>query len=215
MGAHISRKATENGYKVIGLARKPAGDEPYEMRTCDIQNCDSIKTTLRDQRQNQSLYGLINVAGIASMNLALATPFQTMERIVRVNLLGTMYCSTIVGKMLVKRKTGRIINLSTIAVPLSLKGESIYVGSKAGVEGFSKAFAREMADFNITVNVIAPGPVDTDLIAKVPSAKIDEIVMQQTIQRKSEKDDIWNVASILLDKRSEMISGQIINVGGV
>jgi 3-oxoacyl-[acyl-carrier protein] reductase len=116
---------------------------------------------------------------------------------------------------MMRARKGRIINFSTIAVPLALAGESVYVASKAGVEGFSRTFAREVADFNITVNCIAPGPIDTDLIAKVPAASIDKIVSRQVVRRKGTPDDIWNIVSFLLGAQADMVSGQVINVGGV
>ena len=115
---------------------------------------------------------------------------------------------------LLRRKTGRIINFSTIGVPLAIKGEAIYVASKAGVEGFTRTFAREMAPHGITVNAIAPGPIETDLIAKVPKEQIGEIVSRQIITRQATPEDVFEIVSLLLAPGSAMISGQTINVGG-
>jgi len=98
---------------------------------------------------------------------------------------------------------------------LGLKGESIYVASKAGVEGFTKSFAREMADFNINVNCIAPGPIDTDLIKGVSNQQIQKIIDQQIIKKKFNEDDICNLVDTLLDIKASSISGQVLNVGGV
>ena len=84
---------------------------------------------------------------------------------------------------MIRNKNGCIINFSTIAVRLALKGESIYAASKAGVEAFSKVFAREMADFNIKVNCIAPGPIKTDLINGVSDSQINKIISQQIIPK--------------------------------
>ena len=76
---------------------------------------------------------------------------------------------------MLRQKQGSFINFSTIAVPLGLKGESVYVASKAGVEGFTKTFAKEVANFNIKVNCIAPGPIKTDLIKGVTDKQIQKI----------------------------------------
>ena len=116
---------------------------------------------------------------------------------------------------MMRKRKGKIINFSTIAVHLGLKGESIYAASKAGVEGFSKSFAREMADFNISVNCIAPGPIKTDLIKGVSQNKIDNIISQQIIQKQFQKSDVCDLVDMLLDERSSSLSGQVLHIGGV
>lgn len=215
IGAHLARRAVEQGFHVVGLARRGLGEKKtYEVRLCDVADAEAVGEALADLRRDDSLYGLINAAGIASMNLAIMTPPGTVQRIIFTNLIGTITCASMVGRWLAKRKRGRIINFSSVAVPLGLKGESIYVASKAGVEGFTRAFAREMADFGVTVNAVAPGPVKTDLIAKVPAEKIVAIVERQIIQRMAEPEDIWKVVSMLLAADANMVTGQIINVGG-
>jgi 3-oxoacyl-[acyl-carrier protein] reductase len=88
------------------------------------------------------------------------------------------------------------------------------VASKAGVEGFSRAFAREMADHGVTVNCIAPGPIQTDLIAKVPPQKIQEVVSRQVIQQQAVPDDVLNIVSLLLSPGSSMLTGEVFHVGG-
>ena len=88
---------------------------------------------------------------------------------------------------MLRQKYGSFINFSTIAVALALKGESVYVASKAGVEAFSRSFAREMSDFNIRVNCIAPGPIKTDLLRGITDTQIEKITSQQIIQKKFKK----------------------------
>jgi 3-oxoacyl-[acyl-carrier protein] reductase len=190
---------------------KPA----YEARTADVSDHSSLNTALQDLRRDQSVYALINAAGIAAMNLLLTTPSQTIKRIVETNLLGTIYASQVVSHALVRRGGGRIINFSSIAVAIGLQGESVYVASKAGVEGFTRSFAREMAPHGVTVNAIAPGPIDTDLIANVPSEKLQAITDRQIIPRKASVEDVWQIVRILLSPESAMLSGQVFHVGGV
>ena len=106
---------------------------------------------------------MLNVAGVASMNLLLSTPEETVRNIVNTNLIGTIFCTREIIPAFVRSKAGRIINFSSLAVKIGLQGESVYVASKAGVEGFSRSIARELASFNVTVNCISPGPVKTIL----------------------------------------------------
>jgi 3-oxoacyl-[acyl-carrier protein] reductase len=214
LGAHIAAAATREGWRVIGLARHVSGDASYEMHVCDVADPVQVDTVFKSLKKEDGLFGLINTAGIASMNLAMSTPPQTAQRIIATNLLGTIHCCAAMGRLLARQKQGRMVNFSTIAVRLGLKGEAVYVASKAGIEGFTRSFAREMADFGVTVNVVAPGPIGTDLIAKVPSASITDIVSRQIIQRQMEPADVWSIVSLLLDERAGGITGEVLHVGG-
>jgi 3-oxoacyl-[acyl-carrier protein] reductase len=173
-----------------------------------------VKAAVDDLRRDKSVYALINAAGIASMNLILTTPAETVRKIIETNLMGTIYCCQAIAPALIKRGNGRIINFSTLGVPLAIKGEGIYVASKAGVEGFTRVFAREMAPHGVTVNAVAPGPIETGLLEKVPRDKIDDVVARQLITRQGEPEDVWNIVSLLLKPESAMITGQTIYVGG-
>ena len=116
---------------------------------------------------------------------------------------------------MLRQKYGSFINFSTIAVALALKGESIYAASKAGVESFSRTFAREMADFNVRVNCIAPGPIPTDLLRGISENQIAKITSQQIIPKQFQKSDVCDLVELLIDERAASLSGQVLNVGGV
>jgi 3-oxoacyl-[acyl-carrier protein] reductase len=216
LGRHICARAAAEGWHVIGLARTIEPLDGVRMVPCDVADFADVEAAFRIVRTEakDSFFGLVNAAGIASMNLVMMTPPETMVKIIGVNLLGSMYCSQQGGKLLARRRFGRIINFSTIAVPLALKGEAVYAASKAGVETFSRAFAREMGDHGVTVNCIAPGPIDTALIAKVPAASIERIVSQQIITRKAVPDDVWDTVSLLLGPAAGMVTGEVLHIGG-
>jgi len=213
LGRHIAERALVAGYRVVGLARHAAG-APFPIHACDIGDAVAVKSAAAAIGRDVELWGVVNAAGIAAMNLAMMTPAATAEKVVRTNLLGTIHVGQAFAPALVRRKGGRIVNFSTIAVPLALAGESVYVASKAGVEAFSRTFARELSGFGITVNCVAPGPVDTDLIAKVPPAAIDALVERQVIRRKGTPDDVWDVVSFLLSDAAAMVSGEVVRIGG-
>lgn len=215
LGAYIAEAAVSEGFQVVGLARTAGKNDGYEVVSCDVRDANDVNTFFKQFKSDKNFYGVINAAGVASMNLALTTPSKTVAKIIDINLNGTINCSIAAGKILCRHKIGRIVNFSTIAVPLALKGEAVYAASKAGVEMFSRTFAREVGDFGITVNVVAPGPIPTDLIKKVPQESIDHIVKQQIIQKQGSAQDVWNVISLLLDSKANMISGEVIHVGGV
>ena len=117
--------------------------------------------------------------------------------------------------MMLKNKNGSFINFSTIAVALALKGESIYAASKAGVESFSRTFAREVADYNVRVNCIAPGPISTNMLSGVTDNQVEKITSQQIISKLFNKTDICDLVELLIDERASSLSGQVLNVGGV
>lgn len=214
LGLAIATRLQESGQEVWGLARNVEG-LPFPARACDISDPDQIKQAAREIKQHTSvIHGLVNTAGIASMNLALTTPPSVVQRIVATNLMGTIYTCQTFGAMLARNREGSIINFSTIAVALGLKGESVYVASKAGVEGFSRTFAREMADFNVRVNCIAPGPIQTDLLKNVPQASIDKIINRQILRKPFDAATICDVVEMLLHPKSASLTGQVFHIGG-
>ena len=215
LGRDICDRLVSKGVEVLGVSRS-ASKLPFETLPCDVSSISQVvELTKQLKNSGVKIDGLVNAAGIASMNLALTTPLETSRRIVETNLLGTIYCSQALGPLLVRNKGGSVINFSTIAVTLALSGEAVYAASKAGVEGFTRAFAREMSGFNVRVNCIAPGPISTDLIRGVSEAQIRAVVSRQILPRQFTPSDVSDLVELLLDPRSRSLSGQILNVGGV
>jgi 3-oxoacyl-[acyl-carrier protein] reductase len=214
LGRAVCERLVSKGIAVLGLSRD-VSTSPFPSMSCDVSVPEQVKGIAQTlKREHQKVSGLINAAGIASMNLAVTTPLDVSQRIVGTNLLGTIYCCQSFAPLMIRNKYGSIVNFSTIAVALALKGESIYVASKAGVEGFSRAFAREMADFDITVNCIAPGPMDTNLLTGITSEQIGAIVSQQIINRRFSPDAVCDLVELLLDPRSRSLSGHVLHIGG-
>ena len=114
-----------------------------------------------------------------------------------------------------RKKFGRIVNYSTVAVPLRLEGESIYAASKAAIENMTQTMAKELSSFGITVNAIGPTPVYTDLIKTVPKEKIQQLLNTQAIKRFGEIQDIYNVIDFFIRHESNFITGQIVYLGGI
>ena len=148
------------------------------------------------------------------MNLALTTPPQTTEKLIKTNLVGTIYSNQIFAPAIIKSGGGRIINFSTIAVSIGLKGESVYIATKAGVEAFSRTFAKEVSAFNITVNCIAPGPIKTNLLKGITDNQIKAIINRQIIKKQMSPKNVFNIVKILLSQEASDITGQVLHVGG-
>ena len=215
LGRAVTERLIDSGQEVLGLSRE-IEDSPFNSIACDVSDYEAVKSVAVELKKGKKeISGLVNAAGIASMNLAVTTPPSMTQKLIQTNLLGTIHCCQIFAPLLMRKKAGSIINFSTIAVALALKGESIYAASKAGVEGFSRAFAREMADFNIRVNCVAPGPIKTDLLKGVSEEQIDAIVSQQVLRKMFLPRDVCDLCEFLLSSKSSSLSGQVLNVGGV
>jgi 3-oxoacyl-[acyl-carrier protein] reductase len=215
LGKAISERLKKNGEEVIGLARS-LSDLSIEGIECDVSDYASVKNAYREvKRLKKPLKAFINAAGVASMNMAVTTDESTVQKLIQTNLVGTIYCCQLFAPIMLRQKQGSFINFSTIAVSLALKGESVYAASKAGVESFSRTFSREMADFNVRVNCIAPGPIKTDLLRGITDAQIKKIISQQVIPKQFQKSDVCDLVELLIDSRASSLSGQVLNIGGV
>ena len=215
LGQAITEHLIERGEEVIGLARNTSGLKINAIE-CDVSDYASVKNASKEvKRMKKPVKAFINAAGVASMNMAVTTDESTVQKLIQTNLVGTIYCCQLFAPIMLRQKQGSFINFSTIAVALALKGESVYAASKAGVESFSRTFAREMADFNVRVNCIAPGPIRTDLLRGITDMQIEKITSQQVIQKQFQKSDVCDLVELLLDEKATSLSGQVLNVGGV
>jgi 3-oxoacyl-[acyl-carrier protein] reductase len=214
IGEHICNRLIDKGYEVVGLART-VKKRRYKMINCDVSSTESIEKSIKTLKKLGNISGLINAAGIASLNLTLFMTKKSIQNIIDTNLVGTIYMSKLITPLMIRNKKGFIINFSTIAVPLAMKGEAIYVASKAGIEGFTRAFAREVSGFNINVNCISPGPIKTDLTRGVDEEEINNLISQQLINKQFKLDDISNLVETIINKKYSSITGQILHVGGI
>jgi 3-oxoacyl-[acyl-carrier protein] reductase len=215
IGFAISNRLVESGEEVLGISRN-AVNAKFESKSVDVTDFKSIKNLSDEIRlSGKNVTAVINAAGIASMNLALMANPLTSVNLVNVNFLGTVYSCQAFAPLLVRNGGGSIINFSTIAASLHLEGESIYAATKAAVESYSKTFAKELSKFDVRVNCIAPGPIQTDLLRGVTEDQISKIVRTQIISKKFEKDDVVDLVELLMNPKAKSLTGQVFHVGGV
>ena len=218
IGRFLARHYLVEDHQVVGVSRNPPEWEAdgylhYEADVADEQAVKRIFSGIR--KQFGRLDNLINNAGVASMNHSLLTPMASVERILSTNVAGTFLFCREAARLMQRDRFGRIVNVSTVAVPMRLAGEAVYAASKAAVESMTRIQAKEFADFGITVNAVGPPPVATDLIAELGEEKIRDVLRQQAIPHLGTFEDVANVVDFFLKRDSGMVTGQVLYLGGV
>lgn len=218
IGRALAMHYCRTSYKVIGFSRNdPDFTMPdYQHYNVDVADESGIKRVFSEIRhQYGKLNVLINNAGIASMNHSLLTPLETFKAIYRTNVQGPFILSREAAKLMKKQHFGRIVNFTSVAVPLKLAGESAYGSSKAAVIHLTQVLAKEFAEFGITVNAIGPNPMVTDLIKGVSEEQLSALLAEQCIRRYGEYRDIINVIDFYANPNSDFITGQVLFLGGI
>lgn len=218
IGAYLVRHFLNNSFLVEGCSRQEPewSENNYVHHVVDVANEKEVRQMLSSiRKRHKRLDVLINNAGIASMNHVLLTPADTVDRIFKTNFRGTFLLCRESAKLMKERLFGRIVNLGTVAVPMRLEGESLYAASKSAITTLTQILAFELAEFGITLNVLAPTPIETDLIRSVPKEKINRIISSLAIKRLGKFEDVSNVIDFFIRKESDYITGQVIYLGGV
>lgn len=218
IGLGLAEHHLARGDVVCGCSRaeSPLRHARYRHFALDVADERAVVAMVRAVvREHGRIDALLNNAGIASMNHALLTPLATVRTVMATNFLGTFLFCREVGKAMVRRKAGRIVNFATVATPLDLEGEAVYAASKAAVESLTRVLARELGATGVTVNAVGPTPVPTDLIAGVPQEKLAAILARQAVRRYGTVADIVNVVEFFLAPESDFVTGQVVYLGGV
>lgn len=217
LGKAMAEHLLENGWKVAGCSRKPGSIEhaAYRHFQLDVADDCAVAEMVRQvARDYGRLDVLINNAGIASMNHCITTPLVTGRSLMETNVLGSFVFLRETAKVMRRSGGGRVINFSSVAVPMALEGEALYAASKAAVETLTRVVAKELAPWKITVNAIGPGPIETSLIAGVPKNRIADIIDRQAIKRLGTPADVINAVDFFIRPESDFITGQVLYLGG-
>jgi 3-oxoacyl-[acyl-carrier protein] reductase len=214
IGFEIATRLHEKGESVLGLSRN-SQNQKFRTENVDVSNFKDLKKISdRIRNSNEYISSVINVAGVASMNMALMANPETSEKLVKINFLGTVYSSQIFAPLLIRNGGGVILNFSSIAAAINIEGEAVYAATKSAVETYSKTLAKELSKFRIRVNCIAPGPIKTNLLRGVSDNQVTKIIESQIVQQQYTAADVANIVELLLDDRASSISGQVIHIGG-
>ena len=161
-----------------------------------------------------SLDVLVNNAGITRDNLLIRMKPEDFDVVIDTNLKGVFNCTKAVSRQMIKQRGGRIINMSSIVAINGNAGQTNYAAAKAGIIGFTKSAARELAPRGITVNAIAPGFIDTDMTAAMPEDIKHATVEKIPLGRIGAAEDIANAVAFLASEQASYITGQVLCIDG-
>jgi 3-oxoacyl-[acyl-carrier protein] reductase len=157
---------------------------------------------------------LVNNAGIASDNLLMRAKPADWDEVIGTNLKGTVLCTKIVSRYMIRQHYGRIVNLSSVVGQTGNVGQSLYAASKAGIIGFTKSLAREVASRNVTVNAVAPGFVESDMTARLPEKLRQDFLQAIPLGRFGTCEEVAEMIVFLAGEKAGYITGQVFNING-
>lgn len=227
IGKEIAKKLAYNGANIV-INYTSKEEEALKTKEeienlgvkCIVIKCDVSKSEEVNEMINKTIkeFGrvdiLVNNAGITKDNLLMKMKEEDFDKVIDINLKGVFNCTKAVTRPMMKNKYGKIINISSVVGVIGNAGQANYCASKAGVIGFTKSTARELASRNININAVAPGFIDTDM-TKVLSEDIKNSMLS-TIPKKEfgQPEDVANAVVFLASDMSSYITGQVINVDG-
>lgn len=157
---------------------------------------------------------LVNNAGIVQDRTLQKMSLEEWENVIRTNLTGVFYCSKLVIPEMAKQKSGRIINVCSVVGQIGNFGQANYAAAKAGILGFTKSLALEVASKGITVNAVCPGFIDTDMVRKLDSQIKEELLQRIPLRRFGYPREVAELIAFLASERSSYITGQTFNING-
>ena len=226
IGRSIAEQLAKGGATVIGTATSEAGAQGItEWLTAgnfkgrgivlNVADAASGEAALKDiEAKEGAVTILVNNAGITRDNLLLRMKTEEWDEIMNTNLASVFRLSKGVLRGMMKARRGRIINIASVVGVMGNAGQTNYAAAKAGIIGFSKSLAREVGSRNITVNVVAPGFIATDMTAKLPAEQQQQLTNQVALGRLGSPEDIAHAVAFLASPQASYITGETLHVNG-
>lgn len=181
----------------------------------DISDSAAVEAMVADVvKEFGTIDILVNNAGITRDTLLMRMKDEDFAKVLDTNLKGVFYCTKAVAKLMMKKRSGRIVNMASVVGLVGNAGQTNYAAAKAGVIGFSKSAARELASRGITVNVVAPGFIGTDMTAGLPESVKEKTLAGIPLGKMGEPEDVANAVLFLASDQASYITGQVVNVDG-
>jgi 3-oxoacyl-[acyl-carrier protein] reductase len=200
--ADVVREVVDEGGTAVALS----------LDVADRASVDAALQRILESRGR--LDHLVNNAGITRDNLLLRMKKEEWDQVIATNLTGTYLCTQAVLKPMLKQRSGRIVNVTSVVGVTGNAGQANYAASKAGIIGFTKAVAREVASRSITVNAVAPGFIDTDMTAAMTEKARESLTSSIPLGRVGRPEDIASAVAFLVSDAAAYITGQVLGVDG-
>ena len=227
IGKEVALKYAENGYDVIinyvsdktdveALEKefKEKGADSLILKA-DVSNPEEVQNVVDKAIEKfGKIDVLVNNAGITRDNLLMRMSEEEFDKVLEINLKGTFLVTKAVTKYMMKKRSGSIINLSSVVGVAGNAGQCNYSASKAGIIGFTKSIAKELASRNIRANAVAPGFIETDMTAVLSDSVKESIHNQIPLKRMGSAKEVAELIYFLGSEKSSYITGQVINVDG-
>ncbi len=198
-------------------AQKNFSQQGYQFSAipCDITNPDEVTALIKKTLvQYEKIDILINNAGITRDNLLLRMKDKDWDQVMETNLKGVFLTTRAITRYFMKQRYGKIINITSVVGITGNAGQANYAASKAGLIGFSRSVAKELASRNVTVNLIAPGFIETEMTANLPPQAKESFLDKIPLNRAGQPEDVANVVLFLASSLADYITGQVLTVDG-
>ena len=212
---HAVEKKTDNLIKTFNDLKNKYGVE-IEIYEFDLSDQNQIKSSFEQIKEKfDNIDILVNNAAFIQTSSFLMAPIKSAKELFEINYFSQIYLTQLVSKMMIRKKKGNIINISSTSGIDVNEGRMFYSATKAALINSSKILAKELSPFNIRVNVVAPGLIDTDMMKQNTKSEIVENVLKDlTIKRTGKPEEIANIVHFLASDLSSYLNGQVIRVDG-
>jgi 3-oxoacyl-[acyl-carrier protein] reductase len=181
----------------------------------DVTQFDQVKEMVEEvYAQFGKIDILVNNVGLVRDNFLMLMSDEDWDSLLKGNLSSLFYCCKAVIRKMIPERRGKIINISSISGILGTSGQTNYAATKGGMISFTKSLARELGPFNIHVNAVAPGLIESDIVSKMPKEKVEAIIKSSSLGRIGKPEEVANVVLFLASEDSNYITGQTIVVDG-
>ena len=222
IGLAVARACAERGARVALVAR---GIDTLERVAAELKGARAYACPVEDAAQVQAtvariveefgaVHGLVNNAGITRDALLLRMSPEEWDEVLRVNLGGVFNFTRAVAKGMIRQRFGRIVNITSVVGQMGNPGQANYAASKAGIIGFTKAVARELASRNVTVNAVSPGFIVTAMTAELDEKAREHLLQQIPMQRLGSPEEVAATVTFLLGDEAAYVTGQVVNCDG-